>query len=114
MANRVDEEQGFVPTLAILRSGEAAAELDQLLSDAVGAVRATGKKAVVTLKITLKMGSKGRLMVEDEPKATLPQPLREATLFFPTEDNQLSRFDHDQKELFEGRGENVSNFRKAE
>lgn len=90
-----------------LRDGMVVAELSQAIHDATAAVREHGKKAVVTLDLTvatLRAGAEklveAPLVITAEVSSKLPQPDPEATIFFVDVDGNVSRIpESKQKDL---------------
>lgn len=84
-------------TLAELRGGLAVEELGSALRSATEAVKETGKKAVVTLKLTIRPnghaepGDIQSVFVDDDVSMKLPVPSRRASVFFVTEHHDLAR-----------------------
>lgn len=76
--------------------GKTHEELSQALHDVTKKVIETGKKGSVTLTLTLGLLDKdpaNGLIVTDEIKTKLPEHDRPASMFFPTDDGNLSRRD---------------------
>lgn len=85
-----------------LRYGAAAQEADDALMQCVAGVKATGKQATLTVRITLKPPSKSGINyieIIDEVIAKIPEPDRPSSVFFPTADNGLSKQDPRQQSL---------------
>lgn len=81
-----------------LRDGMVVAELSQAIHDATAAVREHGKKAVVTLELTiapLRGGAEklveAPLIVTADVSSKLPQPDPEATIFFVDQGGSMTR-----------------------
>lgn len=89
----------LLETLMEIRQGDLLEELGEKLGELVGAVRATGKMGEIKLSLKVKPAAKGVLALIDDLKVKLPEVAREATIFYPTEDNGLSRFDPEQMKL---------------
>ena len=93
-------ENLFSVTLADVNKGNALAELSNELSALIGAVRATGKKGSLRLKLTLSPDDNGETSsVEVDIETKLPRPDRPKTVFFITEDNRLTRRNPAEQEL---------------
>ena len=104
----VDRQTGemketFTTTLRELRGGVALLDLSEALADLVVAVRGSGMKGALLLKITVAPASKGAdnntLILEDEVIVKRPKAPRGATVLFADNDNILSRRDPRQPEL---------------
>lgn len=84
-------------TLAELRGGLAVEELGDALRTATESVKATGKKAVVTVKLTIRPngqadpGDVQSVFVDDDITTKLPVPSRRASVFFISEHSDLCR-----------------------
>lgn len=92
----------FIATINDIRQGQIADEMGDQLAALVKAVRETGGKASLSLKLTIKPASKNnteQLVVTDEIVATKPKPERGTTILFSTEEGNLSRRDPRQPEL---------------
>jgi hypothetical protein len=101
MADRT-ELPAITDTLCDIRHGDLITDLTVALHDVVTAVRATGGKGVLTLKLTIQPFSKGdpnTLTVFDDVSTKLPRSESPATIMFSTDDGILSRQDPRQPEL---------------
>jgi hypothetical protein len=95
-------KNSFISTLNELRSGRGVNELSERLAELVGAVKETGKAGTLTLQLKIApaiAGDVSQLFVSDVIKLAVPQPMRSATLFYPSEENTLLRRDPNQREL---------------
>ena len=93
-------ENLFCVTLADVNKGNVLAELSNELSALIGAVRTTGKKGSLRMKLTITPDDNGETSaVEVEVECRLPRPDRPKTVFFLTEDNRLTRKNPLQPEL---------------
>lgn len=93
----------FMDTLLEMRAGKTHEEMTEKLHEVVHAVRESGKVGELTLKITVRPFSKGNtdtLNVEDEIKMKCPELDKGGTVFFATPDDNLSRRDPSQNDLF--------------
>lgn len=71
---------------------EAAAKLQELVT----AVTTSGKGGKLTLTISVQPAGRGSVktvVIQDSVGVSLPTPDREVTIFFPTENGELSRSD---------------------
>ena len=85
-----------------LRRGQTAADLAEGLAELVAAVRATGKKGSLTLKLTLAPHAKGDdviLTLSDDVTLKVPRAERGSSIFYATDSNGLVRNDPRQGEL---------------
>lgn len=92
----------FFETLREIRAGNCLDELSVHLNDLVAAVRNTGKAGDVTLKLKISPAGSGKveaIQVDDTITLRMPELPKPSTLFFTTEDNNLSRIDPRQKEM---------------
>lgn len=92
----------FATTLAALGKGNNLAELSSELNRLVRAVRDTGKKGklVYTLNLDPVEGTDGaQVVASDAIKCVSPSPDRKSTLFFTTDDGELTRRDPNQTEF---------------
>lgn len=100
----------FLETLGGLRNGRTLEELGDELATVVGAVKATHKPGVITLKLTIKPPKKGEvnyITIEDSVVTKVPKNDRSESVFFPTADNGLSKNDPRQHRLALGAAEEV-------
>ncbi|MGW7196612.1 hypothetical protein [Streptomyces chryseus] len=94
-----EEERTVRPFAAFLQEqsgGQLHDELSTRLHELIEAVRETGKAGALTLKIDVKpiAGTDGRtLTVTDTIAAKLPKTERPKSIFFVTDDGNLSRSD---------------------
>jgi len=98
MAKRPDL---FVNTVNNLQYGASAIELSEQLNECVEAARKTGKKATLTLTLTIKPVGRdsGQYELREEIKAKIPTMDRGMTLMFGTPEGNLTRTDPRQGEL---------------
>lgn len=92
---------GFGVLLSQMRKGQSHDELSRRLAEVVQAVQETGKAGSISYTVKVKPATKGNgvaVIVEDDIKHKLPQGDR-TSIFFATEDGQLSRNDPNQQEL---------------
>lgn len=91
----------FLEFLQSFRRGELLAEGEQLLSELMEAVRDTGGKGELTLKLPFKVNDAGQ--IECIPTFTLKKPRRPlgTGIYFVTEDGLLTRRDPAQDDLFD-------------
>lgn len=96
-----NDELSFLTFLQGFRRGELIAEAEALLTELVEAVRDTGGKGEVNLKIPLKMNDAGQ--VECVPVLTIKKPRRPigTGIYFATEDGKLSRRDPAQMDMLD-------------
>ena len=91
----------FAAVLLSLDDGATHSELTESLRDLVARVRDTGKTGTLTLTITVapRAGTRNQIDVKDEIKLKLPEFARAASIFFVTEENEVSRQDPNQPPL---------------
>jgi hypothetical protein len=92
----------FADVLQEIGGGEVAAQVSNELQQLVAAVRATGKAGSVTVQLAVKPAVKNEtnaLLVSGVVKARKPEPQAPTSVFFVTDDDNLSRSDPHQPEL---------------
>ena len=82
-----------------MSAGMARNRLEEALAEVIEAVKHTGKKGEVTLKISLKMNDALTVTASPVVKTTLPTTDLGATTFFVDGQNKLSRRDPRQRDL---------------
>jgi hypothetical protein len=102
------ERKPFISYLVEIDEGKVEADATDLVADAVMAVENTGKKATVTVTLTVSPAdpktfeTAGILIVEGAAKATLPRIQRSPAIYFATGvDGQMARQDPHQASFFE-------------
>jgi hypothetical protein len=110
--------RGITDVLKDIREGALLTELPQQLGELVAAVRATGKGGRLTLTLNIKPLSANRgnqVLITDEVRCAMPEPDRETTVLFITDENELTRRDPRQPKLPEmGVVRNLTDERKAD
>lgn len=97
----------LIDTLIGLRGGGCAIDMEKALEEVNKAVRATGKKGSITLKLDILPSPKGAsapvetAYVRDHLKVDAPKPDKKMTLFFLSENGQLNTSDTRQMDLLE-------------
>ena len=89
-------------TLGDLRRGVFIDDLEREMAALVDAVRDTGRKGTITVKIDIGLASKGDAMtlkIGDSISVKAPQPERGDTIMYATADGRLSRRDPRQMDL---------------
>lgn len=90
----------FGKTLADLSRGAALSECSESLQAIVKAVKETGLKGVLTLKINVELGKdEETVQLTYEVNDKIPKPATKATIFFATDDFVLTREDPRQHEM---------------
>jgi len=89
----------FIETLRGLRDGKTLTELEEAMNELVEAVRDTGRKGSVTLKIDLTCVTDGIYETSDNITLKAPWHALSNTLFFGTPDGNLVRHDPRQQDL---------------
>jgi hypothetical protein len=94
--------------LSQLNGGRVIRDLAEKYPQVIEAVRKTGKKGELSLRLVIRPDGKGEVQtvdVLDEIKTKLPERDKKATTFFVSEENLLSRLDPNQREMeFEAPG----------
>lgn len=91
----------FLAMLGELRKGMTVSELSDALAEVVKAVKDTGKKGGLTLKLEFIPSSGGEtVLVTADYSTKEPLPNKSSTTFFTTDDNLLVRRDPRQQEMF--------------
>src|SRR5579883_2059599 len=84
----------FMQLLAQLANGRTMSVLAEKYPQLVAAVKQTGKKGELVLKLSVKPDGKGEVEtveVHDEVKIKVPERDRKPTVFFVTSENMLER-----------------------
>ena len=90
----------IIETLQAVRDGEFLKELEIQFRALVDSVKETNKSGKVQITFKLTPHKAGLMLLDDDIRATFPQPERDtSTVFFPTETNDLSRRDPRQPSL---------------
>lgn len=91
----------FTNTLNTMDFGITAEELSNELANVLQAVRDTGRKGTLALKLTIKPESiqTGQISITPDISSNPPQIARERSMLFMTPDNNLQREDPRQKSL---------------
>lgn len=97
----------FADVLRELAGGATLNAAGEDLAKVVAAVKATGKKGELTLKLTVKPNDDGgqTVTIADSITIKVPTRSRRPSIFFPTDDGDLSRSDPRQGELADRWGE---------
>jgi len=96
------ETNPAIALLAQLDGGRVVTDLAEKYPQVVEAVKRTGRPGELTLKLKIAPDGKGDVQtveVHGKVVPNIPTPVRRGTVFFVTEDNQLSRQDPNQKEI---------------
>jgi hypothetical protein len=92
--------RAFVDTLRDIRDGELLNELPRKLQEVIEGVQATGKKGKLTIVLELSPAKANMFVLTDDVKQVIPEPERDTTtVFFITEESDLSRRDPRQPKL---------------
>lgn len=92
----------FIDFVGTLRRGTLLDDAAEALQEVTQAVQETGKPGTVTIQFQVRPASKHdatMLVIRDKVSAKTPEPDRAETVFFATDDGQLSRRDPRQPEL---------------
>lgn len=97
-----NEKQDFAAVLMQHAKGRAHDEASTKLSEAVQAVKETGKSAEVTVKLTINPVKNNSTVVQIEDRVTYKVPTEPRTsMWFPDDAGALHRNDPNQGELWE-------------
>lgn len=96
-----NDELSFLTFLQRFRRGELIAEAEALLTELVEAVRDTGGKGDLTIKLPLKMNDAGQIECIPQLKLTKPRRQIGTGIYYATEEGKLSRRDPSQDDLFD-------------
>lgn len=93
----------FTTTLGEIRKGNILNDLSNELADVIEAVREHGGSGSLTLKLDIKPvnGDGHQVLITDDIKTKVPQPKKQATLFFTDEGGALLRNDPRQRDWVE-------------
>ncbi|MEF8794005.1 hypothetical protein [Thiohalorhabdus sp.] len=92
----------FLTNLNTQRGGALMDELGDEYRDLIAAVRETGKKGKLTLELEVKPGGgedNEVIHVKDNVKMTVPEHDRKPSVYFSTQNNELTRQHPEQQEL---------------
>jgi hypothetical protein len=89
----------FSEWLSEQRRGATHTELSEVLNTVTAAVIEHNKIGEITLKVKIKPGGDGMVIVEDEIKSKIPEPGRAANIYFVDDDANLQREDPRQTRL---------------
>lgn len=91
----------FSQQVAYLEKGALDADATEALAEVVMAVKATGKKGSMTVKLDLRFDEAANAMeILSKVTTDVPQPNRRKTILFPNNAGELVRDDPDQQPLF--------------
>jgi hypothetical protein len=94
----IEVSNAFTRLLQDLNKGASLGDLSESMRVCVGSAMETGKAAEI--KYTIKFTPQGDAMaVTDKIETKLPKADRKGAIFFPTEDNMLSRDNPEQRTL---------------
>lgn len=96
MTDQSEEIQPLGVWLQQQRKGALDVEAGADLAKLVEAVRLTGKAGSLTIVVKIQPGKAGSLEVVDDVRLKLPEPEREAALWFADKHGRLTRHDPDQ------------------
>lgn len=88
----------FIDTIRQLQGGKVQTELSEKLNECVTAAKHHGKVAKIKVELTIQPDG-SQVFITEKVDQTLPQKDRPKTLFWPTEDGNLSRKDPSNLEL---------------
>lgn len=95
------DEINFLEFLQSFRRGELIREANDQLEELIRAVKDTGGKGEITLKLPFKINDAGQ--IECVPVVSMKRPRRPmgTGIYFATEDGQLTRRDPDQEDFLD-------------
>lgn len=95
------DELTFLEFLSSFRRGEMIAEADQQLGELMEAIRRTGGKGELTIKLPFKVNSAGQ--IECDPQLSSKKPRRPlgTGIYYVTEDGRLTRSDPNQRDMLD-------------
>ena len=96
-----NDELGFLEFLQTFRRGELLAEAGDLLNELMEAIRKTGGKGDLTLRLPFKVNDAGQ--IECIPVLAMKKPRRPlgTGIYYVTDDGRLTRRDPAQEDLFD-------------
>lgn len=89
----------FTEILSQIRKGKCIIEAQDKLQELVKQCRDTGKTGELTLKLKVKPGAHGEMLVTGTSDAKVPKPDVVSTLFFDADNGDLLREDPKQPEI---------------
>lgn len=89
----------FADVLGDLAGGQTYEEINARLAEVTQAVIDTRKAGELSIRLRIKPNGESSVIVTDEVRAKVPEPLRGETLFFTTADGSLRRDDPRQAKL---------------
>jgi len=94
--------EGVVGLIDNVDKGRMRDEADAKLREIVAAMQETGKGGKLSIEFSIQPNkSTGVVEVSYDVKAKIPQPRKFASIFFATPDNNLSRMDIRQRDMFD-------------
>lgn len=95
------DELSFLEFLQTFRRGELLSEANDQLGELMSAIRRTGGKGELTLKLPFKVNAAGQ--IECVPQLTTKKPRKPlgTGIYYVTEDGALTRRDPAQEDLFD-------------
>ena len=94
------DELNFLEFLQSFRRGELLREANDQLEDLIRAVKDTGGKGDITIKLPFKINDAGQLECVPRVDSKRPRRALGTGIYFATEDGQLTRRDPDQADMF--------------
>lgn len=90
---RVNKPINFLELISGFRRGALLRIADAQLTDLVKAVRETGDKGEIVIKLPFKLDKTGQLECAPKVTSTIPRPSPGKGVYFVTEENELVRDD---------------------
>lgn len=94
------DELNFLEFLQSFRRGELLREANDQLEDLIRAVKDTGGKGDITIKLPFKINDAGQLECVPRVDSKRPRRALGTGIYFATENGQLTRRDPDQADMF--------------
>lgn len=95
------DELNFLEFLQSFRRGELLREANDQLEELIRAVKDTGGKGEITIKLPFKVNDAGQLECLPRVDSKRPRKALGTGIYFATEDGQLTRRDPDQRDWLE-------------
>lgn len=96
-----DGELNFLEFLQGFRRGELIADADRKLVELIAAVKATGGKGTLTIKLPFSMNKAGQIEIQPAVEVKKPAPALGTGIYFATDDGALTRRDPNQMDLID-------------
>lgn len=94
-----DHTINFLSFLQTFRRGELTRQADEQLEKVISAIKETGGKGDITIKIPFKLNKGGQLECTPTVNATIPQRPMGTGIYFANDEGRLSRRDPNQLDI---------------